>query len=180
MTDPNALNRMVRRYLTDLESALSDLPPAQRQSIVEEIADHIREARSKLGADDEAGLRQILDRLGNVNEIREAAGGHAVPTTRKIDRFVPWILLFGGFVFAFGWIAGVILLWLSPTWRVGDKLLGTLVVPGGLSLFVLLAGLVFNVPPPLVWVVVFFVVGMAATVATAVHLDRVRRCASRA
>ena len=31
-----------------------------------------------------------------------------------------------------GWLAGVALLWLSKTWTVRDKLLGTLVVPGGL------------------------------------------------
>jgi hypothetical protein len=30
------------------------------------------------------------------------------------------------------WPVGVMLLWLSPRWRRGDKLIGTLVLPGGL------------------------------------------------
>lgn len=44
-----------------------------------------------------------------------------------------FLLLFGGFVFGIGWIAGLILLWSSKAWRTSDKLLGTFVVPGGLT-----------------------------------------------
>jgi hypothetical protein len=43
------------------------------------------------------------------------------------------LLLIGGFLAGIGWIVGVILLWLSPRWRLSDKLLGTLVWPGGLA-----------------------------------------------
>ncbi len=42
------------------------------------------------------------------------------------------LLLAGGFIIGIGWIAGVVLLWISPKWRVSDKLLGTLIWPGGL------------------------------------------------
>jgi hypothetical protein len=31
-----------------------------------------------------------------------------------------------------GWLVGIGLLWTSPTWRVGEKIVGTLVWPGGL------------------------------------------------
>ena len=42
-------------------------------------------------------------------------------------------LLFGGIVIPFlGWVVGVVLLWMSPRWTTRDKLLGTLVWPGGL------------------------------------------------
>ena len=41
------------------------------------------------------------------------------------------LLLVGGF-FLVGWLAGCILLWVSPRWRWTDKLLATLVWPGGL------------------------------------------------
>ena len=44
------------------------------------------------------------------------------------------LLLVGGFIFVFGWLVGVVLLWLSDVWTLRDKLLGTLVVPGGLAL----------------------------------------------
>jgi hypothetical protein len=32
----------------------------------------------------------------------------------------------------FGWVVGVVLVWISPRWRTRDKLLATLVWPGGL------------------------------------------------
>jgi hypothetical protein len=42
-------------------------------------------------------------------------------------------LLIGGLVLpVIGWVIGVVLLWASPRWRTADKLLGTLVWPGGL------------------------------------------------
>ena len=177
VSDQNALDRRVARYLADLEQALGDLPAAQRSDIIEEIADHIREARARLQTEDEASLRQILDRLGDAATIRTAVGAPPQPILRRIDRFVPWILLLGGFIFAFGWVVGVILLWSSPTWRRGDKVLGTLVVPGGLSTFILLGGLLmvpgFTLPE--FWGLTLLVVGIAATIATSFHLDRVRR-----
>jgi hypothetical protein len=43
------------------------------------------------------------------------------------------LLLIGGVVIpVLGWAVGVVLLWLSPRWGLRDKLLGTLVWPGGL------------------------------------------------
>ncbi len=50
------------------------------------------------------------------------------------------LLLIGGFLAGIGWVAGVILLWLSPRWRVSDKLLGTLIWPGGLAAIMLVLG----------------------------------------
>lgn len=43
------------------------------------------------------------------------------------------LLLVGGLIAGIGWLAGLILLWTSPRWRVSDKLLGTLIWPGGLA-----------------------------------------------
>jgi hypothetical protein len=40
------------------------------------------------------------------------------------------LLLFGGLVI-FGWFIGVYLLWTSDRWKIGEKLLGTLVWPFG-------------------------------------------------
>jgi hypothetical protein len=56
------------------------------------------------------------------------------------ENLVIALLLVGGFVFAFGWLIGVVLLWLSGAWTIREKLVGTLVVPGGLA-FALMAGL---------------------------------------
>jgi hypothetical protein len=56
------------------------------------------------------------------------------------------LLLIGGFLAGIGWIVGVILLWLSPRWRVSDKLLGTLVWPGGLAAVLLVLGAAAALP----------------------------------
>lgn len=54
------------------------------------------------------------------------------------------LLLAGLVIFGVGWFAGVMLLWTSPTWRTREKVLATLLVPGGLPMAVLIAG--FGVP----------------------------------
>jgi hypothetical protein len=52
------------------------------------------------------------------------------------------LLLFGFFAAGVGWVVGVVLLWRSRAWTTKDKLIGTLVLPGGLlatALLLLLA-----------------------------------------
>ena len=44
------------------------------------------------------------------------------------------LLLLGGLLGGVGWLVGVVLLWLSNVWTTRDKLIGTLIVPGGLAL----------------------------------------------
>jgi hypothetical protein len=45
------------------------------------------------------------------------------------------LLLIGGIILPIlGWIIGVVILWASPTWTNGEKVLGTFVVPLGLLL----------------------------------------------
>jgi hypothetical protein len=51
------------------------------------------------------------------------------------------LLLIGVALAGVGWIAGVVLLWISPRWRLSDKLLGTLIWPGGLAAALLLPGI---------------------------------------
>ncbi|MGO8961388.1 MAG: HAAS signaling domain-containing protein [Streptosporangiaceae bacterium] len=50
-----------------------------------------------------------------------------------MEIFAVILLLVGGFLAGIGWIVGAILLWISPRWRLSDKLLGTLIWPGGLA-----------------------------------------------
>jgi hypothetical protein len=84
------------------------------------------------------------------------------------------LLLLGGFLWGVGWLAGVVLLWLSDAWSPRDKLLGTLVVPCGLALPLLVvtkAGL--GRPAALA---ACLLVGLgAASLASAVHLARASR-----
>lgn len=66
-----------------------------------------------------------------------------VELARTNNRVLLTILLLsvGGAVLpGAGWLIGVVLLWLSPAWPVRDKLIGTLVIPGGLMTPIVLLG----------------------------------------
>ncbi len=191
--DQRRLDRMVGRYLGELDSALARLPRARRRQIREEVEAHIREARGEQGARDEAGLRQLLDRIGDPGEIAREAG--ADPGRRTwYEALVPLLLPLGGFLLSVGWMVGVAILWASPVWRLRDKLLGTLIFPFGLAgvLIFLSASLAVTVctsygaaggpttthctgglPAPLGLAILFILI--VAPILVAIHLERVRR-----
>lgn len=124
------------RYLKELDRGLSDLPRDRRQEIVDEIRAHIDEAAPP-GAGD-AELRNVLEELGDPQTIatdaRERFGimkkhGGAVEGAAIV------LLLIGGLLIpALGWLVGVVLLWISRVWSMREKVIGTLIVPGGLAL----------------------------------------------
>jgi hypothetical protein len=133
-------NELVADYLRRLDAAASRLPADRRAELVDEIRGHIDAALGEAGTDTESAVRNVLGRLGEPAEIVAAAAPeHGVDVTRH-DRGPGWLpvvtvllLVFGGFFPpVLGWIVGVGLLWYSPVWTFRDKLLGTLVWPGGL------------------------------------------------
>jgi hypothetical protein len=130
-------DELVESYLDRLERELHDLPGARRREVVDEVRGHIVEARAELASDNEAEVRNILERLGDPSEIAAEARmrfgiqPRSGSNWREVSAIV--LLLLGGFVAFFGWIVGVILLWISERWTLRDKLIGTLVVPGGLA-----------------------------------------------
>jgi hypothetical protein len=64
------------------------------------------------------------------------------PSLRTIDAVTLVLLLAGGVVVPVaGWLAGVVLLWASPSWSRPRKALGTLILPGGLAAPLLVAAL---------------------------------------
>ena len=143
---------VVAAYLARLELALGPLPAPRRQQLLEEVAQHVAEARRELPAESPAALHQLLERVGSPEDIATAALeedglGRAVRASPEEARnglaetLAIALLLFGGFFFVVGWLVGVVLLWASDRWRLRDKLLGTLVFPGGLALVVPLISL---------------------------------------
>ena len=124
MTD----DELVAAYLKQLSRAARQLPRSRRNELVDEIAAHIAEARA--GA---APLRDVIDMLGEPEEIVAAAGGQPASRAGAMEIIAVVLLLIGGFLFLIGWVVGLVLLWASPRWRWPDKLLGTLVWPGGLA-----------------------------------------------
>jgi hypothetical protein len=138
-----AADQLVARYLARLQAALRDLPAARRDELLEQVSEHIATARAELGAQaSEAEIRMLLDRLGDPAAIAAEAGHssnelvgppRARPGWLEVATLV--LLPIGGIVVpVLGWFVGVALLWTSERWSVRDKLLGTLVVPGGLAL----------------------------------------------
>ncbi len=132
----NAADRLVEEYLARLESELAGMPRGGRREVIDGIEAHIQESLADLGPDDEAGVRNVLERLGDPAEIAAEAGerfGLRRPRTSWREIGALTLLPFGGVVLpVVGWFAGVVLLWLSDAWTARDKLIGTLVLPGGL------------------------------------------------
>jgi hypothetical protein len=129
-------DHLVEQYLARLERELGHVPRARRSEIVDDISAHIAQARAELPTGDEAAIRNLLDQLGDPAEIAAEAGERVVSPRREgglLEIVALLLLLVGGLVLpVVGWLAGVVLLWVSEAWSNRDKLIGTLVVPGGL------------------------------------------------
>lgn len=155
-------DQLVEDYLWELHIAAQGLPADRRDELIEEITAHIAEARQSDGSP--MAVRNILDRLGDPADIVRAAAdtppgspawssapgsgaGHPAgqPAAQPgragaLELAAVLFLLLGGIVIpVLGWFIGVVLLWMSPRWTTRDKLLGTLVWPGGLLAPALLA-----------------------------------------
>ena len=127
--------RVLDEYLERLKRSLNDVPSARRGEIVAEIESHIDEALAEEPDDSEASVRNVLDRVGDPEDIAAEARDRLdirKPRTSWTDPLAIVLLLIGGFLWLIGWVVGVVLLWLSDVWSPRQKLIGTLVVPGGL------------------------------------------------
>jgi hypothetical protein len=127
------VDALILRYLQDLESELHDLPANRRQELLDEVGEHIAAARAGLDPETEAGVRTMLERLGDPADIAAEARERFGIQPRPPRPATPWlevialVLLVIPFV---GWVVGVVLVWLSRLWTTRDKLIGTV---GGLS-----------------------------------------------
>lgn len=133
---------LVNRYMKELERELRTLPRARKREVVDDVRAHIAEARAESGSN-ELALRDVLDRLGEPADIAAEARERFGIKPAKVGfiEIAALILLpVGGLVIPFvGWIVGVVMLWTSSAWITRDKVIGTLVAPGGLmSPFLLL------------------------------------------
>lgn len=135
----NVTEQLVADYLSRLEHAAAVLPPHRRAELLGEIRDHIDAARAAGDAGDEAAARTMLDRLGDPEEIVAAAGAElpepsGVVTTQPgtgLELAAVLLLTVGSLIPLVLWAVGAVLLWMSRRWTTREKLVGTLVVPGG-------------------------------------------------
>jgi len=148
--------QLVNDYLARLTAAGWGLSPARREELVAEVREHIDEA-SRVGRAEghlgEAEVRNVLDRLGEPEEIARAAIEQESPapqapqpsqptpqSTNLRDISTVLLLMFGGLLLGIGWVVGVALLWSSPRWQTRDKWLATLVWPFGYAGVFILGG----------------------------------------
>ena len=182
-------DKLVRRYLAQLDAALQGVDASRREEILTEVHGHIEEGRTELDPDDAASVRALLDRVGDPAAIAAEAGA-APPGSRRWDAWAPWLIIFGFIASGLGWIAGVLILWTSPTWSQRDKLIATFVPLAGLValFFGLVAALhaaascpgaaactTKGVTLPLGVAILLVVLGLAAHLLPPVHLMRTRR-----
>jgi uncharacterized membrane protein len=81
-------DRLVDDYLHRLDAAASALPPGRRAELISEIRGHVQESLRENPANDEAAVRNLLERLGPPEDIVSAAGdsppsGHLVAAPRR-------------------------------------------------------------------------------------------------
>ncbi|MGA9761925.1 MAG: hypothetical protein WBQ14_05840 [Gaiellaceae bacterium] len=127
-----SLHPLARDYMKRLKKAAAILPRGRRSELIGEIESHLSEALPA-GAS-EAEALNVLERLGEPAEIvAEAASGQAPTRAGLTEWFAITLLLVGGFLFLVGWVVGAVLLWSSTVWTLRDKLIGTLLLPGGLA-----------------------------------------------
>lgn len=160
----------VARYLARLDAATSHLPMDERMEIGEGIRSHLITALAEVQT--EAEVLTALDALGDPEEIVSPPMERASwPTESRVALPPPPVrsargaleiaavilLLVGAFIVPFiGWFVGVVLLWVSKAWTTPEKVLGTLVLPGGLA-----------VAPALIFLVPFAAETCAGTTTTA-------------
>jgi hypothetical protein len=137
------LHPLARDYLKRLKKAAANLPRARRNELFTEIESHLSEALPAGASEVEAW--NVLERLGEPAEIvAEAGAGQALAPRAGLREWMAIsLLLAGGFLFVVGWFVGVVLLWSSRIWTLRDKLIGTLVLPGGLASAVFLFTFLF-------------------------------------
>ena len=184
-------DKLVQRYLAQLDAALQGVDASRREEILAEVHEHIEQGRDRLETDGAADVRTLLARVGDPAAIAAEAGAPS-PDSRRWDAWAPWLIIFGPVASGLGWIAGIAILWTSPTWSQRDKLIATVVSPAGLValFFGLVAALSVaagcpehaaagcttrGVTLPLGAAILLAVAGLAAHVLPPLHLMRKRR-----
>jgi uncharacterized membrane protein len=128
---------LVRDYLTRLEAAAVRLPAGRRAELVGEIREHIDAGIAEAGPSNEAAVRNVLDRLGDPEDIVGAEsrpdGGPLETAARRrfgvLDVVAVLLVTIGVFVLPIvGPAIGIGLFWLSRALSIPQKLLVTAIV----------------------------------------------------
>ncbi len=141
-------DRLVEDYLHRLEAAAAKvLTRGRATELVGEIRSHIHDALQADGALDEAGVRNVLERIGPPEEIALAAldGSPSAPEGPAgfgaLETCAVLVLGIGSLLFSvLATALGIALVWISNGWQTRDKLIAT-ALPFTLGLFLPLLGM---------------------------------------
>ncbi|MGA8922821.1 MAG: hypothetical protein WB682_06725, partial [Candidatus Dormiibacterota bacterium] len=116
-----------------LNTALAGVPPDRRDEIVGEIRSHIEEQRAALRDETDADVYNLLERVGEPYTLATAARSESRPLAEPVNvrSGAGAVEILALVLTPLIWPVGVILLWMSPAWNTRDKLIATLVPPGG-------------------------------------------------
>ena len=131
-TQPADADAIIASYLTRIRKATRHLPGGRRGWVIAQAGDRLASA---LEADDEVdhGPSTAVALLGDPADLVRAIDGHVPGTEARWMEFAAVLLvLAGGVAWRPAWLVGLTLLWVSPRWRWPDKLLASVVWPGGL------------------------------------------------
>lgn len=132
---------LVHDYLRRLDAAASGLPADRRADLVAEIREHIHDALQTGGPTDEVTVRNVLERLGEPDEIVAAAldprpdswdatDSHFAAAAGRdlggLEIAALITLAVGGLILSvIGVIVGLVLCWASTLWTRKDKWVAT-------------------------------------------------------
>jgi hypothetical protein len=122
-------------YLIRVRRAARRLPRGRREWVIGRAGDRIAIA---LDADhaDAPDMAAILTRLGEPQQLVQSVDGHVPGDEARWPEYLAVLLLvIGGIAFLPVWVGGAVLLWASPRWQLRERLIGTLIWPGGLAGF---------------------------------------------
>lgn len=136
---------LVVDYLGRLNAAAESLPPSRRAELAGEVRQHIEMALAEAGVRDEVTVRNVLDRLGQPDEIVDAERGPdgpppawTMPMPESAAGRTGWggteiaavLLLTLGAVFLpiIGPLLGLIFVWASTQWTTRQKAIATGIV----------------------------------------------------
>ncbi len=121
------IEKILKGYLQEIEDELKAVPRASRAEFIAEIHSHLLEEWNSRSSPTEQDLLQIIHNFGAPREI---AGGYLekFPDTDqgrvRISYPPTWLVLV---LTVLIWPVGIVLAWLSPAWRVRDKVIATLI-----------------------------------------------------
>jgi len=120
-------------YLAALRAEARSLPAEVAGDLIEGITEELRGLDDHETAD---RLRELGDPASVVGAARAELGAAPSATPAQDATWytvvTAFLLLVGGIIVpVVGWIAGVVLLWLSKTWTLRDKVIGSVATPFG-------------------------------------------------